>query len=133
MINPSAHITDSELSGNVQVGGGGFINKVQITGNVTIGNYTSVNGPNTDMFSIVHPITIGNFCSIARNTSLQEFTHDYSRCSSYFIRFHFFKDQYGAVYFKGPITIENDVWIGTQYTVLSGVNRGMVRWWLQTV
>jgi len=125
LIDPTARIHYSEIGGNVKIGKRCLLHKVQISGNVEIGNYTSLNGPNTDIFTQIHPVTIGSFCSIARNTSFQEFTHDYTRATSYFIFKHLFEENSNAdLISKGPITVGNDVWIGTQCVILSGVTIG---------
>lgn len=126
LINSSARIYYSDISGNVKIGHKCLIHKVQIYGNVQIGNYTSLNGPNTDLHSIIHPISIGSFCSVARGTFFYEPTHDYSRCTSYYIHHHFFgeKTREADVVSKGPIIVGNDVWIGAQTIILSGVKIG---------
>ena len=125
LVDPSARIHYSEIAGNVKIGKRCLLHKVQVSGTVEIGNYTSLNGPNTDIFSLIHPVTIGSYCSIARNTSFQEFTHDYSRATSYFIFKHLFEEKSNAdVISKGPITLGNDVWIGTHSVILSGVTIG---------
>jgi len=52
------------------------IDKCTIAGNhISIGRYTSINGPNTTIYSKVNIIEIGSFCSIARNVDIQEWNH----------------------------------------------------------
>lgn len=70
---------------------------------------------------------IGKFCSIARgNKFLLSGGHDYLRPTTYPFK-HFFLHQ-GESVSKGPITLEDDVWMGENVTVLSGVTlrRGTV-------
>src|SRR5690606_36318537 len=52
-----------------------FLGDITIMANspVEIGRYSVINGPNTDIYSSIHPVIIGSFCSIARNVSIQEF------------------------------------------------------------
>lgn len=69
-------------------------------------------------------LTIGNFCSIADNvTFVIGGEHDYSR----FITFPydaFFVSHRADVKAKGPTVIEDDVWIGANATIISGVKVG---------
>jgi len=92
---------------------------------LTIGRYTSLNGPNTDIFCKIHPVNIGSFVSIARAVSIQEYNHKTDFPSSYFLSINVFKTKVQKdIFSKGPITIGNDVWIGTQCVILSGANIG---------
>ncbi len=52
---------------------------------VTIGKYTSISGPNTDIVNSVFLIKIGSFCSIARNVTIQEFNHNPENFTTYYI------------------------------------------------
>jgi virginiamycin A acetyltransferase len=129
LISPKAKIIDSTVSGKVLLGENSFIENGTVCGNVDIATYTSINGPNTDIYAVKTYVKIGSFCSIARNVSIQEYNHMYQRCTSYFILHHIFKEDYNdEVESKGPIIIENDVWIGTHCVILSGVtiNNGAV-------
>jgi virginiamycin A acetyltransferase len=94
-------------------------------GKITIGTNTTVNGPGTEFYSIHHPIVIGNFCSIARGTAIQEHNHDADCITTYFVKYRIFEEKYGIdAISKGPVNIGNDVWIGTQSTILTGVTIG---------
>lgn len=104
-------------------------NGVKCFGNVKIGQYTSVNGPNTELASKINNIEIGNFCSIAPNVRMQEYFHKIDRVSTYYI----FRNVLGSpldcdIVSKGPILIEDDVWIGSNCVILSGakIGRGSV-------
>lgn len=125
-INSYANISSSILSGNISVGDHSkIIDGVELYGNITVGRYTSVNGPNTDLRSRLNSITIGNFCSIARNVTFQEFNHDFNRLTSYFLNANMLgKSAKDDIVSKGPITVGHDVWIGTHSVILSGVNIG---------
>lgn len=124
-IDPSTTIQFSEISGNVNIGKRCLLNKIILSGNISIGNNTTINGPGTEFYSIEHPVTIGSFCSIARGTAIQEHNHNVETLTTYFIKYRIFNDPYGAdVVSKGSITIGNDVWIATQSTILTGVTIG---------
>ena len=116
------------IFGNVQIGEGcKIIDGVSIKtiSKIEIGRYTSINGPNTDLFSAINKIKIGNFCSIARNVSMQEFNHNFDCITSYHIQTNIFKrGKKHDIYSNGNINIGNDVWIGTQSVILSGSEIG---------
>lgn len=125
LVDSSAVVQYSELLGNVTIGARSLINKAVLSGNIKVGSNTTINGPGTEFYSIHNPITIGNFCSIARGTAIQENNHNLELLTTYFIRFRVFDEPYGVdAVSKGEITIGNDVWIGTGCTVLTGVTIG---------
>jgi len=125
LIDATAQVQFSELRGKVKVGARSLINKVLFDGNIIIGSNTTVNGPNTEFYSLDFPIRIGNFCSIARGTNIQEYNHNSKCVTTYFIKYRIFNDKYGTdAVSKGAIEIGNDVWIGTGSTILTGVKIG---------
>jgi len=94
-------------------------------GNVHIGRYTVINGPNTFIAAKLSPIEIGGFCSIAKDVTIQEYNHDVARISTYYMRSNIFKtDRIGDHVSRGGIRIGNDVWIGGKAMILSGVTIG---------
>ncbi len=98
---------------------------VIITQNVKIGKHTSINGPATRISSHINNIKIGSYCSIASNVIIQEYYHKYDRISSYYINKNIFNDSSNNDTFsKGDIVIEDDVWIGSNSVILSGVTIG---------
>lgn len=119
-------IISSELYGNIHLSEGVRLYKVILSGNVSIGRFSSLWGPNISIIAKKNPIVIGNFCSIASNVTFQEFLHDYSRVSTHFISKNVLgidKDlEEGKS--KGPIRIGHDVWIGKDVTIMSGVTIG---------
>lgn len=124
-IESTAVIQHSELRGLVKVGDRSLINKCLLDGNIHIGSNTTINGPGTEFYSIEHPIKVGNFCSIARGTAVQEHNHNFNSITTYFIKYRVFNEKYGVdAVSKGGITIGNDVWIGTQSVILTGVTIG---------
>lgn len=124
-IDDSAIVQYSELSGEVKIGARSVIHKTICSGKINVGTNTTINGPGSEFYSIEYPIKIGNFCSIARGTAIQEHNHNSECITTYFIKYHIFEDEYGVdVVSKGAIVIENDVWIGAQTTILTGVTIG---------
>lgn len=124
-IGKNCLIEGSEIHGNVSVGEKCKIHQTLISGNVTIGKYTSLWGPNIQVLSNKFPISIGSFCSIARDVTIQEFFHDHSRITTYYINRNLFGNRDNKeLKSKGPIEIGNDVWIGTGAQIMSGVRVG---------
>ena len=70
-------------------------------------------------------ITVGNFCSIGQNVAIQESYHNYNNATSYLIGKNIFKeDNIDDFVSKGDIYISDDVWIGSNSIILSGVTIG---------
>lgn len=124
-IHPSAYIKNSKLYGAIIIAEGVKLYKTEISGNVEIGRYSSLWGPGIHLLSGINPIKIGNFCSIARNLTIQEYYHDYNKLTTYYIGRNVFRDDIKKeVKTKGSVVIGHDVWIGVNVTVLSGVTIG---------
>jgi acetyltransferase-like isoleucine patch superfamily enzyme len=71
-------------------------------------------------------LTIGSYCSIGEGVRFLFGEHDLSHVSTFPLRSLLFGDgvtNYDAIE-KGPITIGNDVWIGANAIILSGVSIG---------
>ena len=107
----------------------------RISGNVEIGRYSSFIGPGSDITARIHKVTIGNFCSIARNCTIQEFNHITGRCTTYYInrnlinaagrqKFIWEGAEAEDIESRGPVNIGNDVWVGAQSIILTGVTIG---------
>lgn len=121
LVSPLATLRSSELKGQVKVGGNAKLLQAKLIGNIEIGRWTTINGPNSDIWALVNTVRIGNFCSIARNVSIQEYDHHFDRITSYFVRANVFGEKMDQdIVSKGDIIIGNDVWIGTQSVILSG-------------
>ncbi|WP_207432387.1 CatB-related O-acetyltransferase [Sabulibacter ruber] len=124
-IHPSASVEGSVIIGDVNVGPGCKILNCHLEGVISIGNFTSLWGPNINMYSAKFPIIIGKYCSIARNVSFQEFYHNSRLLTTYLIHKNIFKvENENSIVSKGGITIGNDVWIGMHCCILSGVHIG---------
>lgn len=69
-------------------------------------------------------LTIGRFCSIAQNVRfILDGEHDYHKLSTYPFKVRLLNEKVEALC-KGPIIIEDDVWIGERAMILSGVTIG---------
>nr|WP_315026738.1 CatB-related O-acetyltransferase [uncultured Chryseobacterium sp.] len=101
-----------------------FFNKPEVFGKVVIGKYTSISGPSTRICAEVNQVIIGSFCSIASNVVIQEFYHNYDLATTYNMQAHFFRTHDSDAISKGNIIIEDDVWIGSNSVILSGVKIG---------
>jgi acetyltransferase-like isoleucine patch superfamily enzyme len=124
-IHPSAYIKSSKLFGAIIIAEGVKLYKTEISGKVEIGRYTSLWGPGIHLLSGINPIKIGNFCSIARNLTIQEYFHDYSKLTTYYIGRNVFGNNIkNEIVSKGSVIIGHDVWIGVNVTVLSGLTIG---------
>lgn len=125
VYDESCKLIGSTLIGNVTVGAGCRIYKSYLAGPITIGRYTSLSGPNTDLRAKIHPISIGNFCSIARNVIMQEYNHNPKKISTYFMGKNIFSETWKDEQIsKAGIEVGHDVWIGTYCVLLSGAKIG---------
>jgi virginiamycin A acetyltransferase len=124
-IGKDTKIKGAVIKGSVSTGPGCSLKFVEISGNVTIGRFTTINGPNVQVLSKIHPISIGSFCSIARDVTIQEYNHRTDTLSTYYLEKNFFGGKNsGEISSKGPIVIGNDVWVGAKSIILSGVTIG---------
>lgn len=134
-LGSSSMVSGSNLSGNVKVLDHSGIFECNIAGDVSIGRYCTINGPNTIIFSGINRIEFGNFCSVAPGCVIYEINHVGDRCTSYNIFRNLIHAESrqdniwrGSMHLdmvsKGPITVGNDVWIGSQVCIVSGVNIG---------
>lgn len=143
-MNRNSKILDSTLSGSITIAensivkgakiNGNFVagenlkllgEGISIYGNVEVGRFTSLNGPNFDIYSRLNKVVIGSFCSVARNVAFQEYSHRTDRISTYYFNNNVFKENMqDDICSKGDIIVGNDVWIGTQSVILTGVSIG---------
>lgn len=87
---------------------------------VEIGKYT-YGMINAHIYQNPHEyLKIGSFCSISENVHFVFGEHNYKRFSTYAFN-HFLLGQQEIDNCKGPIIVEDDVWIGMNVTILSGV------------
>jgi len=87
--------------------------------NVSIGHHVYIN-KNCDIFTTGSKVEIGNYVMIGPNVTFVAQNHDVSDWKKPMI--------FNKKYSRGNITLADDVWIGTNVTILSGVtiNRGAV-------
>jgi len=142
VLGDDSKISDSSLKFKGSLGADAFIDGVAVSGvfnskegcrlyrceldgNISLGKYTSLWGPNLILHSGKQKITIGSFCSIARNVSMQAYNHNSKKLSTYFIGQNLFQEKWNnETVSKGGITIKNDVWIGAHCVILGGVTIG---------
>lgn len=69
-------------------------------------------------------LKIGNFCSVAQGVKfILGGNHDLSTVSTYPFA-HYFGGVHVVATTKGPVVVQDDVWIGTDATILSGITIG---------
>lgn len=123
--NKLTFLKNNKLYGEITLGEGVSMYNANISGTVSIGKYASINGPNTSVVSHKNKICIGAYSSIARNVQIQGHNHNYMRATSSSIFKSIFKiNDDSDIDTKGDIIIGEDVWIGTNSVVLSGVKIG---------
>ncbi len=124
-LHKTAFVKQSKIHGNVVVDEYVKLYKTTLSGKVSIGRYSSLWGPGIYVLSGKYEIKIGNFCSIARNVTFQEYFHDSSAFTTYNINRNLFGgDIKDEIVSKGPIVVGHDVWIGVNAVIMSGVTIG---------
>ena len=91
---------------------------------INIGEFTSVNGPNTHIMSFINDISIGRYCSIAMGVKIMEYNHKSKSLSTSRLSKLLHNDFESDYVSNGCVEIGNDVWIGMDVKVLSGVKIG---------
>ncbi|WP_100405631.1 CatB-related O-acetyltransferase [Bacillus solitudinis] len=113
------------IIGDLRMGDGCRITSSVVVGEVEIERFVSINGPGTRLSGKLNGISIGSFTSIASNVVIQEEYHNYQNPSSYFIMKNIFNENIKSdINTKGKIIIEEDVWVGSNSVILSGVKIG---------
>lgn len=124
-IESPSFISGSTISGNTRIAANCKIYKSFLQGNIEMGRFSSIWGPNTYIISHEHKVRIKQFVSIARNVSVQESNHKIHTPSSYnILRNVFGASVWSDMDSKGDIIIGNDVWIGAHAVILSGTTIG---------
>ncbi|MDR1738422.1 MAG: CatB-related O-acetyltransferase [Candidatus Symbiothrix sp.] len=118
-------IYKSDVGKNVKIGKRTMIIRSAIDGNnISIGNNTSINAHTEIHNSAENQIVIGSFCSIAPYCNIFGHNHNHHAITTYYIRQRIFKETGSDVVSKGDTIIGNDVWIGTQSVIVSGIKIG---------
>lgn len=100
------------------------VNNVFDINKVKIGRYTYGNLNVLTFGNKLESLTIGDFCSIANNVQfILGGNHNYSRISTFPFKVHI-EGETSEASTKGPIIINDDVWIGQNVIILSGVTVG---------
>lgn len=121
----SASIYGNHFEGNITIGENSKVLRTECYGHVNIGSNTALNGPNLNIYSGDGKVTIGNFCSIARNVSIQLDSHNYKKITSYQIFKNLFQSENKSeIINNGDIEIGNDVWIGANAMIYGNVTIG---------
>lgn len=132
-LNYSIQLSDGFIGASIRkshvhicsMGDGCLIDNCTAYGNVDLGNYVSLSGPGILLHSISEGISIGNFVSIAPGTKIFDFNHNMKRPSTYAIYFNLVDGKIEHdVISKGKVVIEDDVWIGANCVICSGVHIG---------
>ena len=117
-------IIDSKINLS-KIGEGCFLEYVVGYGDISLGRFVSISGPGTILHAEIGKISIGSFTSIAENVSIQEFNHKSDRVVTSSINHMIYRDNLKSDYIsKGNVIIEEDVWIGSNAVILSGVRIG---------
>lgn len=126
LIGKNVWLSNAVLDGPISIGSNCIIKDCVIRANkMTVGNNTSLWGPNITIHALRHPISIGSYTSVAKNVTIQEYAHNVNKVSTYFMASNIFNgDALDDVVSKGSIIIGNDVWIASNVVVGSGVNIG---------
>jgi acetyltransferase-like isoleucine patch superfamily enzyme len=118
-------ISKSYMMGNITCGCSVRLWNCEVIalGNVHIGTGTSMNY--VKVRQAINDVIIGNYCSIGEGTRILEYNHQFQRLSSYYYKSNIFKENLlEDIQSKGEIVIEDDVWIGNNCIILSGVHIG---------
>lgn len=105
------------------------ISDAKCYGNIILGRFATITGPGTVIKSLKEKIYIGSFSSIGQNVCIVDFNHLFERTSSSFIHNLIFEEDFCKdLTTKGPVLIEEDVWIGSNTVILPGIviGRGSV-------
>lgn len=125
VIDKTCNIQDSWITGNVNLAKHTQVcDDVRMVGEIYVDEWSSIFGPNTQLYCRLNPIRIGKFCSIARGVTFQEYNHDIKGLTSFGVHQKILKDEQKDVWSKGAIEVGNDVWIGAQCVILSGSKIG---------
>jgi virginiamycin A acetyltransferase len=109
------------LRGNLNIERGARLGRgCKLEGDIKIGRRTNIE-PDCE---VVGTVNIGNFCAIARRNLVQQTNHETQKPA---LQMRFYEDVLNSKLehtSSGPINIGNDVWIGAQSIILSGVSVG---------
>jgi len=117
-------IINSEVSFTT-INEGCIISDSKTYGDIRLGRFVTITGPGTVIKALHEYITIGSFSSIGQNVCILDFNHDFNKMSSSFINHLIYKTSFtNDIITKGPIIIEEDVFIGSNSIILAGASIG---------
>lgn len=118
-------IKNSTVS-NIKISEGCYIDGCRCIGDkIILGRFVYLNGPGTTISALVNKVEIGSFSSIAEGVKIYEWNHKIDRLSTHFFNVNVFKEDILLdINSNGDVIIEEDVWIGSNSVVLSGVTIG---------
>jgi virginiamycin A acetyltransferase len=109
----------------IEVSEGVKIIEARLYGKIKLGRFVSISGPGTTINAIKQEVEIRDFSSIGQNVSIVNFNHSYYKISSSFIKNKLFEEvPMNDMISKGKLLIEEDVWIGSNCVILTGVTIG---------
>lgn len=115
----------NSIIGKCSIGEGSKLSNCYCLGEINIGKFVSIFGPGTVISAVIGKIEIGSYSSIGQNVMIQESYHNYMNNTSYLIMKNIFRDnEISDFVSNGNIIIEEDVWIGSNSVILSGVRIG---------
>jgi acetyltransferase-like isoleucine patch superfamily enzyme len=124
-ISKKCTLIESQLHGGVCLQKGVTVRGVLLRGDVDIGAYTSIMGPNTIVSAGISNIQIGKYCSIARRVTILASGHCSDRIMTATVGKRLVgKKLLGTSCSRGAIQIGHDVWVGTNAVILDGVSIG---------
>lgn len=115
------HVRDSKikLGSNVIVG-----EQVKLSGSIDVGTMTYLSDGPTDISSEKSFIKIGSYCSIASGCFMRTSCHFLDRITTSPRVYAELLNDSNSSFTKGPIIIDDDVWVGANVTILGGVTIG---------
>lgn len=107
----------------VSLGKNCIVRQSALTGQIEIGNYTTIGALST--FSGSGSVNVGKFCSIGPECFIRSENHNLAYATTYPLE-QVIKGQQQRwnEYQSGKISIGNDVWIGSRVSILSGAKIG---------
>lgn len=121
----SSSVYGNHFDGTISIGNNSKVLRTECYGHIQVGDNSALNGPNLNIYAGDGKVTIGNFCSIARNVSIQLDSHNYKKITSYQIFKNLFRtENTSEIINNGNITIGNDVWIGANSMIYGNVSIG---------
>jgi virginiamycin A acetyltransferase len=125
-VDRASQVINSILDGPIKVGSGCIIrDSILQSSDMEIGRNTTLWGPNITVNEFGSYIRIGSFCSIGKNVTIQGYSHNPNKITTYFTQSNLFCGNFlDDIICKGPIVIGSDVWIASNVTIGSGVTIG---------